>query len=160
MAVYTVSEGAADLAEGQYPAVIEKIETQAPQPGSRFDKPQLIITWKLTDVEREDGSDITRRQYVNDVATLTPKSGLYKLLSTVLNNGEPLAKDVDYDTDDLIGKPGVIFWGAYVGEDGSQKFKILQVSPAKKAGGSGAIRRKAQIASSEQIDPDQEIDDL
>ncbi len=155
---YTLGD-AMDLAEGQYAAIIDSIEVQKPQPGARFDKDQLVITWKLTEVEREDGSDITRRQYVNDVGALTPRSNLYKIFSAVLNDAKPLEKDVNYDTDQLIGKPGLIFWGSYVGEDGTTKQKILTVSPPKKqTAGAGTIRRK--VADDEQIDTDKALDDI
>lgn len=163
LATYTVGEGATELEDGQYTAVIDSVEPVVQDPNQQrlYDKDQLVITWKLTDVEREDGSDITRRQYVNDVAALTPRAGLYKVFSAVLNNGDPLEKGVNYDTSQLIGKPAVIFWGTYVGADGTNKQKVLTVSPPKSAkSGSGTIRRKVSDEDSSQIDVDEALSKL
>lgn len=161
---YSVSDGALDLEEGQYAAVIQRIEPvvrdpNQPQNSAYGDKDQLVITWKLTEVESESGDDITRRQYVNDVGALTPRSNLYKVFSAVLNNGQPLDKGVDYDTDQLVGKQAQIYWGAYVGLDGTTKQKILTVSPAKSSKpGNGTIRRK--VSENEQIDTDEALSKL
>ncbi len=147
MPSYTVGD-ALELEEGQYPATIQSIEPvdRGEQQNTLYDKDQLVITWLLTDVMRDDGSDITRRQYINEVGALTPRSNLYKIFSAVLNDGKPLDKTGNYDTDDLIGKPAVIFWGNYVGQDGTTKQKILTVSPPKKTAAAAGVRRKVADA--------------
>lgn len=157
MPSFGVGEAAFDLDEGLYDALIQSIKPAIPDPNKprdpRFDKPQLVITYLLTEVERDDGSEITRRQYVNEVAALTPKSTLYSLFSTFLHDGGPLDKARQYDTDELIDKRCQIFWGSYVGEKGDKKMKILSVSaPKRQKAGAGAVRRRS---ADEPIDPDE-----
>ena len=144
MPTFRVGDDQDPLEEGQYPARIISIEPVTIDPNNppRFDHAQSAITWELTEVERDDGSPITRRQYVNDVKSLTPKSGWYGIFAQVLNGGQPLEKDKEYSTDDLLQKEAVIFWGSYVGEDGTHKMKILNVSPAKKQAVAAGVRRK------------------
>jgi hypothetical protein len=146
MPTFTVGEDVQPLDEGQYNAKIISIEPAPIDPNSRFDKAQSIVTWEL-EVEDDQGAPIqgfTRRQYVNDVQSLTPKSTWYGLFSALLAGGQPLEKGVEYNTEQLIGRPGLIFWGSYVGEDGTTKMKILKVSPPKRqAPQVGSIRRRA-----------------
>lgn len=152
MPSFTVGADADPLDEGMYPARIISIEPVPIDVNNppRFDKPQRVILWELTEVEHDDGTSITRRQYVNDVQSLTPKSNWYAVFSNVLNNGQPLEKDATYNTEDLLNREAVIFWGSYVGEDGTSKMKILKVSPGKpKAAAAGGVRRKT---STEDVD--------
>ena len=156
MPTFTVGTDQDPLAEGMYPARIASIEPVIIDVNNppRFDKPQSCITWELTEVEHDDGSAITRRQYVNDVQSLTPKSNWYGVFSNVLNNGQPLEKDASYSTDNLLGKEAIIFWGSYIGEDGTSKMKILKVSPAKPkaaAAAAGGVRRRATVEDAEAI---------
>ncbi len=141
-----------DLDTGQYEATVDFIETQTADPASRFPKDQIVITWAFG--ENEDGDPITKRQYINEPQALTPKAKLYQVFSAVLCGGKPLEKGVEYDTDLLLGKSAMVFWGDYIGEDGTTKQKVLSVNPVKK---SGAIKRKV---STEQIDPDAALDDI
>jgi hypothetical protein len=168
MPTFEVGSGVT-LEDGQYPATIKSIEpldrSLQTQPSQFGDKAQSVITWKLDgeffDAEDNPLEEMTRRQYVNDVGALRPKSNWYKIFSAVLNGNQPLDSAVAYNTDDLVGKPAVIFWGSYIGTDGTTKQKIQQVSPPRKAkaNGAGAVRRKV-ADDDEQIDPDAAIGQL
>jgi hypothetical protein len=166
MPAFTVGTGAT-LEDGQYPASVQSIEpldrSAQTQPSKYGDKSQSVITWKLEGEFLDDDDnpiEMTKRQYVNDVGALTPKSNWYKIFSAILNGNQPLDPNLVYYTDDLIGKPAIIFWASYIGDDGTTKQKIQQVSPPRRAktNGAGAVRRK--VADDEQIDPDAAIDQL
>jgi hypothetical protein len=148
MPSFSVGESMEALEEGIYAARIQSIESvivDPNRPPSKYgDKPQLVVTYAILDVPKnDDGSYFTRRQYANEVATLTPKSTLYGLFSQILEDGGPLDKERQYSTDELINKPCQIFWGTYVGDDGTSKMKILKVSPPKKQAAAAGVRRRA-----------------
>lgn len=165
MAIFDVGEATGNYAldEGMYDAILASIEDWVPDPNKPRnmeygDKDQLVITYRLTQdsvpLEWEDGSEATKRQWVNKVGKLTPQSTLYGLFSTLLNDGQPLDKERQYDTAELVNLPCQIFWGAYTGKDGSRKFKIQSVSaPKKKATAAGLRPKPVQ----DQIDVDAEI---
>ncbi len=166
MSSYSVAEPIYDLAEGQYEAVIQSIEPAIVDPNKprdpRFDKPQLVFTYLLTEIEREDGSPITRREYVNDVGQLTPKATLYARFSTLLNEGKPLGRDQNYSTEDLLNRSCQIFWGSYMGEDGTTKMKVKAVSPPKAAAAAAScgVRRKAAAGPEDATDLNAAIDSI
>lgn len=164
MVSYGISEGYVEkLPEGQYAGVIESIVDYIRDPNkppSPFgDKPQLEITWRLPEFEDDEtGEDVRKRQWVNKPGPkgLDPKSSLYKLFVAVLNNGQPLDKDGRYSTGDLIGKPGMIFWGTYTKADNSTGYKVISVSPPRRAAAAAGVRRKP--IEEAPIDPEQPMD--
>ncbi len=163
MPTYMVSDATSDLEEGTYPAIIDSIDYEDPNPDSLYntERGQYLVNWKFFDLVGDDGSDldISKRQYVNDPKSLTENSGLYQLFSTVLCNGEPLDPAVAWDPNRLQGKKAMVTWGSYMGKDANgkpkKKQKITMVSPFKQK--SSGIRRKAV---SEPIDPDAALDDI
>lgn len=161
MATFAVgADTAYALDEGIYDAELATIEDAVRDPNKPSiygDKAQFIFTYQLLDesgheLAWDDGTPATKKEWINKVGALTPKSTLYGRFSALLNSGQPLDPEKEYDTNDLLHQRCQVVWGGYVGDDGSRKHKIKDVLPPKRRAAAGGLRRKP--AEDEPIDPD------
>lgn len=154
-----------NLEEGLYQARLIKIEDAIRDPNAPpspyGDKDQWTFAYHLKDddgnfLEWADGTEATKREWVTKPNKLTTNSKLYERFSALLNDGQPLSKERQWEVDDLVGVDCQIYWGPYVGADGTRKFKIQSVSaPKKKAAAGGGLRSRA--VKDQQMDPDEEL---
>ena len=95
------------LPEGQYPATIKSIEHKPAKSG----KPMIVLTFELT----AEAGDNKGRQLFENITLVTDtgernEAGLRSLKRITENLlGEERANDPDFDTDELLSLPCVLF---------------------------------------------------
>lgn len=104
------------LEDGQYPAVVESIESVETKFGER-------LIWKFT--VTADGEELEKVGFTS--LSQSVKSNLVGWAKAILGN-----IDDGFDTDDIAGKSCVVVLEESEDSDGNPKNKVTKVKPARK----------------------------
>ena len=131
----TTKSNVPDLDPDMYDAVVKSVEEAEPS-NSPFDKglPREMITYRLRDEVDDEGKPLTLRQWVTIYPKLRPKQALYGVIKNLLNDGDDLQEDEDWDTADLVGKACRVQWGQKEKGEGMGITAVYGPARAKRGG--------------------------